>query len=566
MLVSLSIRNIVLIDKLDLALESGFSVLTGETGAGKSILLEALGLACGERGGRTHVRAGADKAVVTALFEPPAGHPAYAVLKEVGVDAAPGEPIILRRTLTADGPSRAHVNDQPASVGLLSRLGDALVEIHGQHDGRGLMNPQSHRGFLDNYAGISDKLDIVRTAWHDLIAVQARLDELLNVRDKAISEEAFLRASVEELVSLAPQSGEEGMLAAERQFLQQAETALIELNAAMEVVAAGDGPSNRLNTALRGLERIQSVLAGAEESKGYAGAAHTSVERAAGALDRALIEFSEAEDALGEAVTRFNIEPGQLNKVEERLFALRAAARKHNVDVDALATLTNQLTTRLDMVERVEDRVKETRAALNAAQADYVRGAKVLSCARKKAGAVLACAVEAELAPLKMDKTRFRVRVDADENNPGAYGWDEVVFEVSTNPGAPFGPLNKIASGGELSRFSLALKICLVGDNVRTMVFDEIDQGVGGVVASAVGSRLRQVAKTGQVLVVTHSPQVAAQAGAHYRIEKTEAKGTLRTAVCRLTEEERREEIACMLSGVEVTDEARAAADQLLSS
>lgn len=566
MLASLSIRDIVLIDTLDLTFDAGLSALTGETGAGKSILLGALGLACGERAERAQVRAGADKAVATALFEPPVGHPVYALLDEAGVIVEPGEPVILRRTLTADGRSRAHVNDQPASVGLLASLGEVLVEIHGQHDGRGLMDPKSHRGLLDAYADADAELKSVKAAWKALSEARHRLDELTDARDKAASEEAFLRDSVEELEALNPQTGEEDGLAAERKFLQQAESALSELNDAMDAVAGGDGLSNRLNTALRGLERVRAALEGAEGGEGEAGAAHTAVERAAGALDRALIEFNEAEEALSEAAARFDVEPGRLNEVEERLFALRAAARKHHVDVDELAELRDRLASRLDMIEHADDRLKEAEGALKAAEADYGRAAKALTAKRMSAGDTLAGAVEAELAPLKMDKARFRVRVETDEDKPGASGWDKVAFEVATNPGAPFGPLDKIASGGELSRFALALKVCLVGDDARTMVFDEVDQGVGGAVADAVGSRLKRLAETGQALVVTHSPQVAARADAHYRIEKAEQGEGMRTTVRRLAEADRREEIARMLSGAEITDAARAAADQLMGS
>jgi DNA repair protein RecN (Recombination protein N) len=566
MLASLSIRDIVLIDSLDLMFDAGLSALTGETGAGKSILLGALGLACGERAERAQVRAGAEKAVAIAMFEPPVSHPVYALLDEAGVDVEPGEAVILRRTLTADGRSRAHVNDQPASVGLLARLGDVLVEIHGQHDGRGLMDPKSHRGLLDAYADASAELAAVKSAWTSLSDARSRLDELTDARDKAASEEAFLRGSVEELEALDPQAGEEASLAAERKFLQQAESALTELNDAMEAVAGGDGLSNRLNTALRGLERVRGALGDANGAEGAAAEAQASVERAAGALDRALIEFNEAEDALSDAAARFDVEPGRLNEVEERLFALRAAARKHSVEVDALAELRDRLVSRLDMIDHADDRLKEAEGALNAAQADYARAAKALTAKRLSAGEALAKAVEAELAPLKMDKARFRVRVETDEAKPGASGWDKVAFEVATNPGAPFGPLDKIASGGELSRFALALKVCLVGEDARTMVFDEVDQGVGGAVADAVGSRLKRLAETGQALVVTHSPQVAARASTHYSIEKAERSGGMRTTVRRLADADRREEIARMLSGAEITDAARAAADQLMGS
>ncbi len=566
MLASLSIRDIVLIDALDLTFDAGLSALTGETGAGKSILLGALGLACGERAERAQVRAGADKAVATALFEPPVDHPVYDLLDEAGVMVEPGEAVILRRTLTADGRSRAHVNDQPASVGLLARLGEVLVEIHGQHDGRGLMNPKSHRGLLDAYADADDELKAVKTAWTALRDARSTLDELTDARDKAANEEAFLRDSVEELGALNPQAGEEDGLAAERKFLQQAESALAELNDAMDAVGGGDGLSTRLNTALRGLERVRAALEDTEGGEGEAGAAHASVERAAGALDRALIEFNEAEDALSEAAARFDVEPGRLNEVEERLFALRGAARKHSVEVDELAELRDRLASRLDMIEHADDRLKEAEGALKAAEADYGRAAKALTAKRSQAGDALAKTVEAELAPLKMDKARFRVRVETDEDKPGASGWDRIAFEVATNPGAPFGPLDKIASGGELSRFALALKVCLVGEDARTMVFDEVDQGVGGAVADAVGSRLKRLAQTGQALVVTHSPQVAARADAHYRIEKAEQGESMRTTVRRLADADRREEIARMLSGAEITDAARAAADQLMGS
>ncbi|MEQ8406429.1 MAG: DNA repair protein RecN [Oceanicaulis sp.] len=574
MLTSLTIRDIVLIDRLDLQFEAGLSALTGETGAGKSILLGALGLACGDRAERSLVRSGADQAMAAAVFEPAPGHPAYAVIDEAGLAVEPGEPVILRRTVSADGRSRAHVNDQPASVGLLARLGELLVEIHGQHDGRGLLDPKTHRGLLDAYAGVEAQRRSVEAAFKALNTAKTRLEDLTATRDQAASEEAFLRDSVEALDGLGAKAGEEAELAEERKFLQQAEAALTELQDAVDAVAGGEGLSGRLNTALRGLERVRGAMgetevpdeAGEGELSGAA-AARAAVERAAGALDRALIEFNEAEDALTDAAQRFEVEPGRLDAVEERLFALRGAARKHSVEVDELAALRDRLAERLDMIEHADDRLKEAESALKAAQADYARTAGALTKARKAAGEKLAAAVEAELAPLKMDKARFRVAVEPDETRPGAKGWDRVAFEVATNPGAPFGPLDKIASGGELSRFALALKVCLVErGGVKTMVFDEVDQGVGGAVADAVGHRLARLAQTGQTLVVTHSPQVAARAGAHFRIEKGESGDGVRTSVRLLPAGERREEIARMLSGAEVTDAARAAADQLMAS
>lgn len=567
MLATLTIKDIVLIDREELVFSAGLSALTGETGAGKSILLGALGLACGDRGGKGLVRAGADQAMATAVFEPAPGHPAYAILEQAGVQVAPGEPIILRRTLSADGRSRAHVNDQPASIGLLARLGDALVEIHGQHDGRGLLDPKTHRGLLDTFAGADRQRTAVAEAWETLSTARKRMDQLTTARDKAAGEEAFLRGAVETLDALAPKAGEEAGLAEERKFLQHAEAALTELQTAMDAVAGGEGLSSRLNTALRGLERVRAALGdNAAGAEGDAAAARTAVDRAAGALDRALIEFNEAEDALSEAAERFEVEPGRLDQVEQRLFALRAEARKHSVDVDALSTLRDELAGRLDLIEHADDRLNEAQSALRAAEADYARAAAALTKARKAAGEALAKAVEAELAPLKMDKARFRVAVEADETRPGPKGWDRVAFEVATNPGAPFGALDKIASGGELSRFALALKVCLVGAGGKVMVFDEVDQGVGGAVADAVGQRLAKLAETGQALVVTHSPQVAARAALHFRIEKAESGDSMRTAVRELGPLERREEIARMLSGAEVTDAARAAADQLMAS
>ncbi len=564
MLASLSITDIVLIDQLQLDFADGLSALTGETGAGKSILLGALGLACGDRAERGLVRAGAEKAQAVALFEPPVDHPCYAILEEAGVTVEPGEPVILRRSLTADGRSRAHVNDQPASVGLLARLAETLVEIHGQHDGRGLLDPKTHRGLLDAYAGVDTTK--TRAAFKALSEAKARVADLTEARDKAAEEEVFLRDAVETLDALDPQAGEEARLADERKFLQQAEAALTELQDALEAVTGGEGLSGRLNTALRGLERVRGALGeqAEDDSEGDASIARAAVDRAAGALDRALIEFNEAEDALGEAAQRFEVEPGRLNEVEERLFALRGAARKHHVEVDQLADLRQQLAERLDLIEHADDRLNEAEAARKAAEADYAEAASALTRQRQTAAEALAKAVEAELVPLKMDRARFRAAVDSDEAKPASHGWDKVTFEVSTNPGAPFGPLDKIASGGELSRFALALKVCLVGEAGKVMVFDEVDAGVGGAVADAVGSRLKKLAETGQALVVTHAPQVAARAGAHFRIEKGGDDDTVRTTVRELGPLERREEIARMLSGAEVTDAARAAADQLM--
>ncbi|MGY6662507.1 MAG: DNA repair protein RecN [Glycocaulis sp.] len=567
MLASLSIRDIVLIDRLDLAFQPGLSALTGETGAGKSILLGALGLACGERADRAMVRAGADQGSAIAVFDLPDGHTAFSLLDEAGISFEPGEPVILRRAITADGRSRAHVNDQPASVGLLRALGDVLVEIHGQHDGRGLLDPKSHKRLLDDYARNGARMAAVAQAWETLSAARRHLEKLNADKARAAEEEVFLRDAVEALDALHPRLGEEEQLAAERRFLQQAETALSDLQAASEAFSGSDAVASRLNHALKGLERVRASL-GAEAAADSAQAnAVSALDRASGALERALIEFDEAESALTDAASAFEVEPGALERAEERLFALRALARKHQVEVDALPALRAELAERLDAVADGEGRTREAEAALKAAEADYARAASALSEARKVEGEKLAAAVMAELAPLKLEKARFRVSVTSDESRAGPSGWDSVAFEVSTNPGAPFGPLDRIASGGELSRFALALKVCLAGsDSGIVMVFDEVDQGVGGAVADAVGHRLARLAEGGQALVVTHSPQVAARAGHHWKIAKAEEGDAMRTRVVPLDGRERREEIARMLSGAEVTEAARAAADELMAS
>ncbi len=566
MLSALSVRDIVLIDALDLEFQPGLSALTGETGAGKSILLAALGLACGERAERAQVRAGAEQASATAVFDPSPDHPAYAVLAEAGVDAEPGEALILRRSLSADGRSRAYVNDRPASVGLLRQLGDVLVEIHGQHDGRGLLDPKTHRSLLDAFARNAAERDAVRAAWEALSRARDHLDGLRAAQSRASEDEAWLRHAVGELDELRPQPGEEAALAEERKFLQQAERALEDINAASDLVAGGEGLEGRLNHALRGLERVGELL-GTGEAGEAAAAARAALERATGALDRALIEFNEAGEALRDAASAFDAEPGRLEAVEERLFALRAASRKHNVRADELAERRETLAAQLEAIEHAGERLDEAEASLARAEADYAATARALTESRRAAAEALASAVTGELAPLKLDKARFRVAVEPDEARPGREGWDKVAFEVATNPGSPFGPIDRIASGGELSRFSLALKVSLAaGDPGVVMVFDEVDQGVGGAVADAVGHRLARLAAQGQAVVVTHSPQVAARAAHHFRIEKASEGDTARITVRPLAADERREEIARMLSGAEITEAARAAAAELMAS
>ncbi|WP_109259818.1 DNA repair protein RecN [Hyphobacterium indicum] len=565
MLTALSVRNIVLIDALDAEFDAGLCALTGETGAGKSILLGALGLAAGERADRAQVGTGHEEGSATATFDVPPGHALAEVLKEAGIDAEPGEGLILRRRVTADGRSQAWINDQPASVGLLRRIGETLVEVHGQHDGRGLLDPKTHRGLLDEFAQNGSARTAVAAAWQQLSEARDRLRELEDSRKSAADQEAFLRHALEELDRLEPARGEEAVLAEERKFLQNAEQALGELDEARNALEADGGLSARLNGALRGMEKVRAALG--EGDAGSAGAARLALDRATAALDRALIEFNEAEDALADAAGTFEIEPGRLNEVEERLFGLRAAARKHDVPVDDLPALRTELAARLDAIENADDRVKEAQKALKAAEASYNTAASRLTTSRENAGKALAKAVIAELPPLKLDKAQFRVAIETDPERSGPNGRDRVAFEVMTNPGTPFGPLDKIASGGELARFALAIKVSLSGgEDGLTLIFDEVDQGVGGAVAAAVGKRLKRLAETGQTLVVTHSPQVAAIADHHWKIEKAEdGKGRVRTTLRALSGEERREEIARMLSGENVTDAARAQADELMA-
>jgi DNA repair protein RecN (Recombination protein N) len=566
MLTALSVRNIVLIDALDAEFAAGLCALTGETGAGKSILLGALGLAAGERADRAQVSSGRDDGSATATFTI-SGHPGImAMLADAGLEIDPGEDLLLRRRVTADGRSQAWINDQPASIGLLRQIGDALIEVHGQHDGRGLLDPKTHRGLLDDFADNRKLRDDVAQAWKRLNETQNRLDELEASRKSAAEQEAFLRHSLEELDPLEPVANEEPALAEERKFLQNAEQALNELDEARAALEADGGLSSRLNAALRGMEKVRASLG--EGDSGSAGSARSALDRATGALDRALIEFTEAEDALADAADTFQIEPGRLNEVEERLFALRAASRKHDIAVDDLPAFRIQLAEKLEAIENADDCIKEAEKALTAARSSYDLAATKLTRSREKAGRALAKAVITELPPLKLDKAQFRVVLETDVSKRGENGRDRVAFEVMTNPGTPFGPLDKIASGGELARFALAIKVCLsVSEDGLTLIFDEVDQGVGGAVAAAVGRRLKRLAETGQTLIVTHSPQVAAMADHHWKIEKSEdGRGRVRTTLRPLIGDERREEIARMLSGENVTDAARAQADELMGA
>ena len=549
MLRQLAIRDVVLVDRIELEFEPGLGVLTGETGAGKSILLDALGLALGARSDAGLVRQGQDSASVSAELEMPGGHAVHAVLAEHGVETEPGEPLLLRRTLKADGGSRAFAGGTPVSAAVLRDIAAVSVEVHGQHDDRGLLNPRGHRQLLDAFGGIDT--GPVAAAWAEVTRIDRELAQARADAAEAERDRDWLAHASAEIEALAPEAGEETRLAEERSAMQAGAKAGEALTGLDELLGGSDGALAKLRLAARRIER------GAAD--------HPLLAEALAALDRALIEACEGEDRIARAADALAFDPARLEAVEARLFEIRALARKHRVEADALAALGEQMRAQLALIEESGERIARLEAELVAARETYSRAAEALTEARRAAAETLDSAVAAELAPLKLDSARFRTAIAPVE--PGPSGTDRVEFEVSTNPGAPFGPLTRIASGGELSRFILALKVALAeAGTAATMIFDEIDRGVGGAVASAIGERLARLASGSQVLVVTHSPQVAARATHHYRIDKVHGPEGTRTLVRRLSEPERREEIARMLSGALVTDEARAQAAKLLEA
>ncbi|MBW8812349.1 MAG: DNA repair protein RecN [Caulobacterales bacterium] len=565
MLIGLQIRDVVLIEALDLSIGPRLTALTGETGAGKSIILDALGLATGARGDAGLVRRGAPQAVAAAVFAPAPDHPVWALLEDKGLAYARDEDLVLRRTLSADGRSRAFVNDQATGVGVLKELGEALLEVHGQHETVGLLDARTHRPLLDAYGGLEGLGAEVAAGWRAWREAAQRAEALRADVARAAAETEELTFRLSELDRLDPREGEETELAEQRAVLGAAEKALTDIASARE---AFDGLGGRVAAAIRALERARerALAAGAAAD----GSAVARVAAAAEALDRVLVEATEAEAAIDAAAGAFDFEPDRLEKTEERLFDLRGLARKLGVAVEALPGLRLSFAGRLRAVESSEAALKAAEAAVAAARAAYLEVARRLSDARRAAGERLAAAVMGELAPLKLDKARFRVAVEPlAEDRAGVAGLDRVAFEIATNPGAPFGDLGAIASGGELARFALALKASLAGRAAGAqplMIFDEVDQGVGGAVADAVGLRLKRLAAAAQVLVVTHSPQVAARAEAHWRIAKAGDGERLRTAVEVLSPADREEEIARMLAGAQITDAARAAARALMEA
>jgi DNA repair protein RecN (Recombination protein N) len=552
MLTALHIQDFVLIDQLSLAVGDGMTALTGETGAGKSILLEALGLAAGARQSRATVRQGARQGVVTAAFEPTVASPVWRLLEDNGIAATEGD-VILRRVQSVDGKSRAFINDQPVSIALLRDIGAALIEIHGQHDGVSFLSAATHRDLLDAFAAADGDAKDVAARWRLLADARADLEARRRERDQAAREADYLRHVVRELEALAPAEDEENKLVETRARLIGGQKRAEDVAAAAAAVSP---------------ERVENALA--EAARRLARASATDDARFAAAIEkveRALSEAMEARAAIDDLAEREGADEGSLDAVEERLFALRAAARKHGVTPDGLTPFLAKAQAALTTVDAGEAAFAKLEKEIAAAKKNFDQAARALSDKRRTAAAALDKAVAGELAPLKLAKATFQTRVVTDPDAPGAHGFDQVEFMVATNPGAPMGPLKTIASGGELSRFVLAMKAALAARESRTVIiFDEVDAGVGGAVADAVGERLARLARDAQVLVVTHSPQVAARASSHWRVEKSQSKGETTTQVKSLSDAERIEEIARMLSGAVVTDEARAAARSLLGA
>lgn len=552
MLLSLSARDLLLIDRLDVEFRPGLCALTGETGAGKSILLDALGLALGSRAESGLIRPAAERAQVTAEFELSGGHPALGLAHAQGLDVE--GTLVLRRILTRDGKSRATLNDQPVSAGLLRDIGGMLVEIQGQNDGRGLLDPAAHRGFLDDYAGAAPAADVVALAWDTWSAATAALTAAEAEAARAAADEEYLRHVLGELDALDAEAGEEAELATDRARLRGAEQVGDALAAAYEALSGDGGPAARMASAERALTRgavdVAERLAPVLE-----------------ALGRAAAETAEAEAALAAAARDLAPDPARLERVEERLFALRGAARKHKVEADALPRLREEFAGRLRGIESGAERLAKLRAEMDAAREAYGDATTKLTAIRARAAKKLDEAVSGELGPLRMHKALFRTVISPlEESGWGRGGADRIRFEVQTNPGHEAGLLHRVASGGELGRFLLALRVVLSQARpAPVLIFDEVDRGIGGATADAVGERLAELGRDGQVLVVTHSPQVAARADSHWRIEKHDSEGTAVTRVTALDEQARREEVARMLAGATVTDEARAAAERLMA-
>ncbi len=553
MLRGLEIRDMLIIERLDLAFRPGLNVLTGETGAGKSILLDSLGFVLGWRGRAELVRAGAERGEVTAVFDLPPGHPAHAILAEAGIDPNEDDPgeLILRRVNYTDGRKTAWINDRRASGETLRALSDTLVELHGQQDDKGLLNPRVHRTLLDDFSDAAPLLDRVRAAWTGRREARRALSDAEARRDKLRQEEDFLRHAVAELQKLAPEPGEEASLDAQRRLMQAGEKIREGIAKALDAMSS-QGAEGLIAEAMRRLDKASAQAEG-------------RLDAPLEALERAQEALGEAEGGVRDFLDALSFNPRDLEETEDRLFAIRAMARKYNVLPDDLSAHAEELAGRLAALDASEADQGRLQAAVKAADAAYQEAADALSQHRREAATRLAKAMAAELPPLKMERAVFSVEVSPAD--PGPEGQDDVRFVAATNPGAPPGPLDRIASGGELSRFLLALKVCLLREgDAKTMIFDEIDRGVGGATAAAVGRRLADLATGGQVLVVTHSPQVAALGAHHWRVEKQVSGGMTTSRVVPLGTQERVDEIARMLAGETVTDAARGAARELLGA
>ncbi|MEQ8340945.1 MAG: DNA repair protein RecN [Marinovum algicola] len=548
MLRTLDIRDMLIIDHLELAFQPGLNVLTGETGAGKSILLDSLGFVLGWRGRAELVRAGAKQGEVVAEFDLPPGHAAFAVLEEAGLPVT--DELILRRVNTAEGRKTAWVNDRRCSGEVLRQLSETLVELHGQHDDRGLLNPRGHRRILDAFAGVEAELAATRGAWKALSQARKALTGAETALAAMREEEDFLRHAVGELDALSPQPGEDAELDAKRRMMQQSERIREDIQRAGQALG-NDGAEGAMGDAMRWLD-------------GVADRAEGRLDAPLAALGRAMEELDQAARGVEETLEALAFNPHELEEAEERLFAIRGLARKHQVTSEELPDLAETLSAKLARLDAGDAGIADLRKAATEAEASYDAAADALSRARQTAALRLDAAVTAELAPLKMERAVFATRITEDPAGPE--GRDAVAFTVATNRGAPAGPIGKIASGGELSRFLLALKVCLAeGNSGVTLIFDEIDRGVGGATADAVGRRLAALAAEGQVLVVTHSPQVAALGAHHWRVEKRVAAEQTLSSVVPLDAGDRVDEIARMVAGDTVTDEARAAARALLA-
>ena len=547
MLRGLDIRDMLIIDHLSLEFSSGLNVLTGETGAGKSILLDSLGFVLGWRGRADLVRSGQDQGEVSAWFDLGPSHPARAVLQEAGIPIE--DELILRRVNNRDGRKTAWINDRRVSGEVLRAVSEHLVELHGQHDDRGLLDPKGHRDLLDSFGGHDDMLTTVSAAYRALRAAEKDLRTAESAQEELRAEEEFLRHAVDELQKLAPEVGEEAELDSCRRLMQGAEKIRAHIAHAAQALGR-EGAEGMMSDAMRWLD-------------GAADAAEGRLEEPLAALSRAMVELDDAAQGVEACLDALEFNPHDLELAEERLFAIRALARKHTVAPDELPTLTQELSAKLDLLDMGAGGLKELNAAVAAAKAAYDEAAGVLSRARKSAAQALDLAMGAELAPLKMERAVFTTQVKGAD--PSATGVDQVDFVVATNPGAPAGPLAKIASGGELSRFLLALKVCLSRDGAQnSMIFDEIDRGVGGATADAVGRRLSRLAQDAQVLVVTHSPQVAALGDRHFQVAKQQSADMTLSRVDLLSDTARVDEIARMISGDTITIEARAAARTLI--